>query len=155
MFELPADSPALLAGLALTAAAFLTLASSLPARPAPDAAGVAGTVDELAAGDSPASASHRHDADAVRLRPLGLAMRNDAGTVRATFAFGPITPVGADGPLRAVLHGTHPAELFENPTEFRQTVVAARSEEPEWERSTTVEIRGVSWDGYRVTLVGA
>lgn len=155
MFELPADSPALLAGLAITAAAFFAVASSLPARPAPDAAGVAGTVDELAAGDSPASASHSHEADAVRIDPHGLAMRNDAGTARATFAFGPITPVGADGPLRAVLRGTHPAELFESPTEFRQAVVAARNEKPQWETSTSVEIRGVSWDGYRVTLVGA
>lgn len=154
MFELPADSPALLAGLALTAAAFLAVASSLPARPAPDAVGVAGTVDELAAGGSPASASHRHEADAVRLGPHGVAMRNDAGTARATFAFGPITPVGADGPLRAVLRGTHPAALFESPSEFRQAVVAARSQEPEWESSTTVTVRGVSWDGYRVTLVG-
>lgn len=154
MFELPADSPALLAGVALTAAAFLAVASSLPARPAPDAAGVAGTVDELAAGESPASASHRHDADAVRLDPHGLAMRNDAGTARATFAFGPITPVSADSPLRAVLRGTHPAAVFENATEFRQAVVAARSDTAEWERSTTVQIRGVSWNGYRVTLVG-
>lgn len=155
MFGLPADSPALLAGLAVTAAAFLAVAGSLPTRPAPDAAGVAGTVDEVAAGDSPASASHRHEADSVRVGPHRLAMRNDAGTAKAMFAFGPVTPVGADGPLRAVLRGTHPSELFESPTEFRQAVIAARSAEPEWEPSTTIQIRGVSWDGHRVTLVDA
>lgn len=153
MFELPADSPALLAGLAVTAAAFLAVAGSLPARPAPDAAGVAGSVDEIAAGNSPATASHRHEADSVQLDAYGLAMRNGGGTAKATFAFGPVTPVRANGPLRAVLRGTHPSELFESQTEFRQAVVAARSAEPEWESSTTVEIRGVSWDGYRVTLV--
>lgn len=154
MFELPADSPALLVGLAVTAAAFLAVAGSLPARPAPDAAGVAGTIDDVAAGDAPAAASHSHDAAAIRLDPHGLAMRNDGGTARATFAFGPITPVIGDGPLRTVLRGEHPAEVFENQTAFRQAVVEARSEQPRWVSSSAVEVRGVSWDGYRVTLVG-
>ncbi|MFB6220419.1 MAG: hypothetical protein ABEH90_03180 [Halolamina sp.] len=155
MFELPADSPALWVGLAVTAAAFLAVAGSLPTSPPPDAASVAGTVDGVAAGDAPAMASHRHAADAVRLDPHGLAMRNNAGTARATFAFGPITPVVGDGPLRAVLDGEHPADVFDDPTEFRQTVVEARSEQPRWVTSSTVEVTGVSWNGYRVTLVGA
>jgi hypothetical protein len=154
MFELPADSPALLAGLAVAAAAFLAIAGALPARPAPDATGAAGTVDDIAANAAPATASLHHDAEAVRLDPHGLAMRNGGGTARASFAFGPITPVVGDGPLRALLRGEHPSEVFERPVDFRQAVVAARSEEPRWVTSETVTVRGVSWDGYRVTLVG-
>lgn len=155
MFELPADSPALLAGLAVAAAAFLAVTASMPARPAPDAAGVAETIDAVAAGEAPASARHPHDATAVRIGPHGAAMRNDAGTATATFAFGPVTPVTAGGPLRAVLAGAHPAEVFESPTAFRQAVVEARTTEPEWRPSVEIQVRGVSWDGYRVTLVGA
>ena len=154
MFELPADSPALLAGLAVAAAAFLAVAASMPARPAPDAAGVAGTVDEIAAGEAPAVATHPHAATSVRIGPHGLTMRNDAGTASATFAFGPVTPVPSDGPLQAVLEGSHPADAFEDPQAFRQAVVDARTVEPEWESSTEIHVRGVSWDGYRVTLVG-
>lgn len=155
MVELPGDTPALLVGLALAAAAFLAIAGSLPTSPPPDAAGVAGTVDDIAAGDAPATASQDHHAETVRLDPHGLAMRNDGGTARATFAFGPITPVGGDGPLEAVLQGAHPAAVFETHGEFRQAVAEARSEQPGWKTSTTIQIRGVSWDGYSVTLVGA
>ena len=154
MFELPAESPALLAGLAVAAAAFLAVTASLPVRPAPDASGVAGTVDEVAAGEAPVTATHQHSADELRIDPHGVAMRNDAGTARAKFAFGPVTPVSPESPLRAVLRGAHPATVFEGQQAFRQAVVAARSAEPEWRTSTAVQVRGVSWDGYRVTLVG-
>jgi hypothetical protein len=155
VFELPADSPALLAGLAVAAAAFLTVTTSMPARPAPDATGVAGTIDEVAAGEPPSSATHPHAARAVRLGPHGVTMRNEAGTASATFAFGPVTPVSEAGPLRAVLDGAQPAAVFESQTAFRQAIVEARTAEPRWRQSTEVQVRGVSWDGYRVTLVGA
>lgn len=150
----PVDSPALHAGLVVAAAAFVAVAGSLPIRPAPDAAGIADTVDSVAAGDAPAAASHDHGAGAVRLRPHGLALRNDGGTARATFAFGPVVPVGV-GALRAVLRGVPPQEVFDDRGSFRQAVVEAREREPRWESSTAVSVRGVSWDGYRVTLVGA
>jgi len=155
MFELPADSPALLVGLAVGAVVFLAVAGSLPTRPPPDAAGVAGTIDDVAAGDAPGSASRDHGAEAVRLDPYGLAMRNDGGTASATFAFGPITPVGDAGPLRAVLRGDHPVDVFETRGQFREAVVEGRNQPRDWEPSTTIQVRGVSWDGYRVTLVGA
>jgi hypothetical protein len=154
VFELPAESPALVAGLAVAAAAFFAVTASLPARPAPDASGVAGTVDEVAAGESPASATHQHGANELKIDPHGLVMRNDAGISRARFAFGPVTPVGPESPLRAVLNGAHPGEVFESPQAFKQAVVTARSADSEWRPSTVVQVRGVSWDGYRVTLVG-
>jgi hypothetical protein len=148
------ESPALHAGLVVAAVAFLAVAGTLPARPAPDAAGVADTVDRVAAGDTPASATHDHAAGAVRLRPHSIAMRNDAGTARATFAFGPIVPV-ADGQLRRVLDGGAPQRVFTDRAAFREAVDAARAREPGWIASEEITVTGVSWDGYRVTLVSA
>lgn len=150
----PVDSPALHAGLVVAAAAFLAVAGTLPARPAPDATGVAATVDAVAAGDAPASATHDHAADAVRLRPHGIAMRNDGGTARATFAFGPVVPV-VDGPLRRVLRGRSPRAVFPDRDAFREAVERARGAESGWVSSERIAVREVSWDGYRVTLVGA
>ena len=150
----PVDSPALHAGLVVAAAAFLAVAGSLPASPAPDAAGVATTVDAVAAGDAPASATHDHAAEAVRLRQHGVAMRNDGGTARATFAFGPVVAV-VDGPLRRVLRGRPPRTVFRDRDAFREAVATARERDPGWITSDRIAVREVSWDGYRVTLVGA
>ena len=150
----PADSPALYAGLTLAAAAFLAVVGSLPVQPAPDAAGVAETVDGVAVTDAPATASHGHSADAVRLRPQGVAMRNDGGTARATFAFGPVVPV-VDGPLRAVLDGEAPQSAFVDRESFREAITEATEREPQWVASDQISVRGVSWGGDRVTLVGA
>ncbi|NHX35645.1 MULTISPECIES: DUF7283 family protein [Halolamina] len=150
----PTESPALHAGLVVAAVAFLAVAGTLPARPAPDATGVADTVDAVAAGPAPAGASHDHGADAVRLRPHGIAMRNDAGTARATFAFGPVVPVD-DGELRAVLREGAPQAVFSTRAAFREAVEAALAREPSWIASDEITVTGVDWDGYRVTLVGA
>ncbi|WP_435116832.1 DUF7283 family protein [Halolamina sp. C58] len=150
----PVDSAALHAGLVVAAAAFLAVAGTLPAHPAPDAAGVADTVDSVAAGDVPAGATHEHDADAVRLRPHGIAMRNDGGTARATFAFGPVVPV-RDGALRRVLDGEPPQVVFADRDAFRNAVETARERESGWIASDEIAVEGVSWDGYHVTLVGA
>jgi hypothetical protein len=149
----PTDSPALHAGLVVAAAAFLAVAGTLPAQPAPDAAGVADTVDALAAGETPAGATHEHGAERVRVRSHGIAMRNDGGVARATFAFGPVVPV-LDGPLRQVLDGESPREVFRDADAFRDVVESARDREAVWVASDEVTVREVSWDGYRVTLVG-
>jgi|AntRauTorcE11898_2_1112593.scaffolds.fasta_scaffold01155_3 hypothetical protein len=150
----PIESPALHAGLVLAAAAFLAVVGSLPASPAPDAAGVANTVDRVVVAEAPAGAIEDHGADQVRIRPNGIAMRNDGGTAHATFAFGPVVPV-RNGSLRAVLEGESPEALFEDNAAFVDAVEVARNREPRWMRSDEIAIRGVSWDGDRVTLVGA
>jgi hypothetical protein len=150
----PTDSPALHAGLVVAAAAFVAVAGTLPAQPAPDAAGVADTVDAVAAGDAPAGATHEHGADRVRVRAHGIAMRNEGGTARATFAFGPVVPV-VDGPLRQVLDSESPRAVFQNADAFRDVVEAARERDPIWVGSEDVTVMEVSWDGHRVTLVGA
>lgn len=152
----PVDSPALHAGLVIAAAAFVAAAGSLPARPAPNATGVAETVDRIAVGDGSATARHDHSADAVRIRPHGLALRNDGGTARATFAFGPVIPVSHnDRRLRAVLGGEPPQSVFESQDAFYRAMTAARERKPRWEPSSVLTVRGVSWDGDSVVLIGA
>ena len=150
----PTDSPALHAGLVVAAAAFVAVAGTLPAQPAPDAAGVADTVDAVAAGESPAGATHEHAAERVRVRGHGIAMRNGGGTARATFAFGPVVPV-VDGLLRRVLDGESPRAVFRDADAFREAVETARDRGPVWVASEEITVREVSWDGDRVTLVGA
>ncbi len=150
----PTDTPALHAGLVVAAAAFVAVAGTLYAQPAPDAAGVADTVDAVAAGDAPASATHQHAAERVRIRSHGIAMRNDGGTARATFAFAPVVPV-VDGPLRRVLGGESPRAVFRDADAFHEAVEAARDRDTVWVASAEITVREVSWDGHRVTLVGA
>lgn len=158
MMDLPAETPLLWVGLVVAAASLLAIVGALPTRPAPDAVGAARTVDSIAAGDAPASASHPLSAAQVRLRPRGLAVRRsptaDGGVSRAQFAFGPVTPVRPTSPLWAVLEGTPPDEMFDSPVEFQQAVVEARTARPRWVSAEHLTVRGVSWDGYRVTLVG-
>lgn len=160
MMDLPADVPLLWVGLLLVAAGLVGVAGALPSRPAPDATALAGTVDSVAGGDAPARAAYDLSGESVRLDPHGVSLRRGSapGAVpagaHAAFAFGPVTPVPPGSPLRAVLRGTSPAEVFDSPVRFHQAVVAARTAEPTWTRGETVTVRGVSWDGYHVTLVG-
>lgn len=149
----PIDSTALHAGLVVAAAAFFAVVGSLPANPAPDAAGVADTVDRIAVAEAPAVATDDHAADRVRIRPNGIAMRNDGGTAHATFAFGPVVPV-RNGLLRAVLEGDPPHAVFDDRGAFVDAVATAMEDEPRWMTSDEIAVRGVSWDGDRVTLVG-
>ncbi|WP_459077214.1 DUF7283 family protein, partial [Halolamina salina] len=81
-------------------------------------------------------------------------MRNDAGTARATFAFGPVVPVRG-GRLRRVLVGALPRAVFADRDAFRDAVETARERESEWVASDEIAVREVSWDDYRVTLIGA
>lgn len=158
MLDLPAETPLLWIGLVVAAAGLLGVAGTLPTRPAPDATGAARTVDAVAAGEAPATTSHRLRNAEVRLRPRGLDLRRSGpgeGEATARFAFGPVTPVRPTSPLWAVLRGASPAKMFDSPVEFRQAVVEARSKPPRWVAADSLTVRGVSWDGYRVTLVGA
>jgi hypothetical protein len=164
MIDLPADVPVLWVGLVLVGATLVGVAGALPLRPAPDATAVARTVDSVAASEDPARAAHALSGESVRLRPTGLSVRRATGTLggesstrrtgHAEFAFGPVTPVPRASALRAVLSGEHPAEVFERPVHFQQAVVEARTADATWERGRSLIVRGVSWDGYRVTLVG-
>lgn len=160
MMDLPADVPLLWVGLVLVGVSLVGIAGALPTRPAPDAPGLARTVDSVAAGEAPTRATTHLAGDSVRLSPHGVAVRrasNPGGagtTAHAEFGFGPVTPVPHGSPLRAVLRGEHPQDVFESPVRFQQAVVEARTTEPGWTTGDALTVRGVNWDGYRVTLVG-
>ncbi|MFC7173324.1 hypothetical protein ACFQL0_08030 [Haloplanus litoreus] len=59
----------------------------------------------MAGTSAPVTAEHPLDAREIRVEPNELGLRNDAGTTHATFAFGPVTPVGGARALTAILRG--------------------------------------------------
>jgi hypothetical protein len=96
--EAPLDTWHALVGVAVASVVVFGTAASLPTRPPPDATGVADTVDGVAVADASASGTHPIAADRIRIGPDGIALRNDAGTARARFAYGPVVPVRAGPP---------------------------------------------------------
>ncbi len=156
MLDVPLDAWYAWVGLALASVAVLGVAAALPTAPPPDAAGVAGTVDRVAAESHPTTAEHPVAAAEVRLGPHGIGLRSEAGRAHAAFAFGPVTPVADGSALDAVLRGTPPGQAFDDRTAFQQAVVDARARDPTWDPAgPTVVVRRVSWNEYGVTLVGA
>lgn len=155
MFEFPVDAWYVWIGVAIASAAVFGIVSAFPTAPPPDAAGVADTVDEISSGSVPASATHAVAADQIVVQPHSIRLRGEGGSAQATFAFGPVTPATGE-PLRTVLEGTPPAEVFESPEAFQQAAVDANlSDSPEWQASDgTIYVRQVHWGSVRVTLVG-
>lgn len=155
MFDVPLDAWYAWLGLSLASVAVFGAAGSLPTAAPPDAAGAAETVDRIAAAEYAATAEHPLTADAVRLGPRGIALRNDAGTAGVTFST-VVTPVADGSDLATVAHGTPAAEEFDSPRAFRQAVIEARAGEPAWTTADrTLLVRRVSWRGVDVTLVDA
>ena len=156
MFDAPVDAWYVWLGLAVASIAVFGSASSLPTTPPPDAADAADTVDAVAADDYETTAEHPLSASAVRIGPHRIALRNDAGTGHAEFAFGPVTPVARDSRLERVLHGTPVDVAFDDRQAFRQAVIDARTRDPTWvETDRSLIVRRISWEGQDVTLVGA
>jgi hypothetical protein len=156
--EAPLDSWYAWLGLAATSVALVGAAGSLPARPPPDAAGLADSLDRVAVADAPASAEHPLSAERVRIGPDRVALRNGAGTARARLAFGPVTPVGPDAALTDVLHGTPPERAFPDRAAFAAAARRARERgrNATWRPAPdSVTVRRVSWGEVDVTLVGA
>ena len=124
MFELPIDAWYVWIGVAAASVVVFTVATAFPTAPPPDAGGVAETVDEIAAGSAPASATHAVEADRVAIHPNGLRLAGDGGETTAAFAFGPVTPA-IEEPLRSVLEGHPASDVFESPEEFQQAAIDA------------------------------
>jgi hypothetical protein len=153
--DAPVDTWHAWLGLAVASLALVGTAASLPTAPPPDAAGVADTVDRTAVATGVATARHPLSADAIRLGPDAVALRNDAGTARARLAWS-ATPVVAGDPLAAVLHGAPPERAFADRASFHAAVEAAREREPTWRPAPeTLVVRRVTWGEVGVTLVGA
>ena len=140
-------------GLTLVSAATVGVAAELPRTAPPDAAGLARTVDGVAASDLAAVAEHPLRADEIRVRPDRIALRRGDRTARATLRYGPVVPA-FDGPLARVLTGVPPDRAFDSVASFRRAVSSARERSawrPAPERLTA---RRVAWGGVDVTLVG-
>ncbi len=156
MFDTPVDGWYAWVGVAAASAALVGAAAGLPASPPPDATGVADTVDRTTATEYGAYAEHPTDAAEVRLTPHRVGLRADSGTVTAAFVYGPVTPVGGDDDLRAVLRGAPPERRFDSAGAFRLAAAQARTSESRWRRvDGSLAVRHVVGEGYDVTLVGA
>jgi hypothetical protein len=155
MFDVPLDAWYAWLGLAVASATAVGVAASLPATPPPDAAGVATTVDGVAASPHAAVGSHPlPNADAVRVGRETVSLRGPGGTAHAELGYGPVTPATGDESLAAVLAGEPPDRVFESPAAFRRAIGAARDADPEWHPSDELRVRRVSWEGVDVVLVG-
>jgi hypothetical protein len=156
MFDAPADTWYLYVGVAAASTLALGVALSLPATAPPDATRAAATVDNVASSPHAATGHAPLDADRIDLVPTGLALRNDGGTVHASFAYGPVTPVSDGGRLRRVLDGAPPSCIFTSATAFREAAATARNRTRNWRPAgDRLVVRRVTWEGVDVTLVGA
>jgi hypothetical protein len=156
VFDVPIDGWYAWLGVAATSAAALGAVAGLPTAPPPDAAGLAGTIDRTAATEHGATASHPVEAERIRVEPRGVGLANDAGRTHATFAYGPVTPVGDDSRLRRVLAGAPPTRVFDSPAALRRAAGRARDRPTRWRRiDGPVRIRHVVVEGEDVVLVGA
>lgn len=154
MLDVPLDAWYTWVGLALASAALVGVATALPSSPPPDAAGVADTVDRVAVTEYGATAEHPVRAESVRLGPHRVALRTDAGTTHASFAYGPVTPA-TTGKLARVLHGAPPTAVYESAEAFERATETARSRDHSWQPADgAVVVRHVTWEETDVTLVG-
>ncbi|WP_137283347.1 DUF7283 family protein [Halorussus salinisoli] len=154
MFDAPVETWYLWVGLAVASTAAVGLAATLPRSPPPDAASAAETVDSVAASAHPTTGVHPLSADAVRVGPYRIWLRDGGVTGHATFAYGPVTPVRRDTALWDVLRGAPPESVFGTPTDFRQVAADARDRTPAWRSHDELTARRVTWEGVDVTLVG-
>ena len=156
MFDAPADTRYLYLGVATASTLAVGVALALPTTVPPDATRAAATVDHVATSPYDATGAAPLDATAVDLGPSRITLRNDGGTVGATFAAGPVTPVGERSRLQRVLDGTPPSTVFDDPTAFREAAATARNRTGGWrDADERLRVRRVTWEGVDVTLVGA
>jgi hypothetical protein len=156
MFDTPIDAWYVWLGLSAASLAVLGVATSLPAAPAPDAAGAAETVDRIAAAEYEATATRALRAREIRLGSRRIGLRSEVGTAHATFAFR-IVPVDGAARLDRLLHGAPPRGVFASRAAFERAVVAARQSEAgtRWRPAgRALVVRRLSWAGVDVTLVG-
>jgi hypothetical protein len=141
-------------GLSVASIVVLGVAVGLPATAPPDPAPIAGTIDAVAS--SPNQPSERIEVTAaeIRLDRYRIGLRGQGGNAHATIAYGPVTPVDG-GPLEAVLAGTAPDAVFEEPGAFADALQEARTASRSWQPAPErLRVRRVTWEGIDATLVG-
>jgi len=82
MFETHLDATYAWIGLAVVSVAAVGVAAAFPAAPAPDADGVARTVDSIAGGEYPATAEHGIAAERIRLTDGSVSLGDERGSAR-------------------------------------------------------------------------
>jgi hypothetical protein len=168
--ETPADAWYVWVGVAIVSVGVAGVALGLPSKPPPDATEAANAVDRVAASQYGASASFDHDAEAIRIGPKQIAMRNDGGTAHASIAVGSMTPVfETDGELHraaTALVGSEPVprviaeSSFESERALRealeQTQMRLDREGANWRAAEgDLRVRAVRLDGETIVLVDA
>lgn len=154
MLEVQVDAWYVWIGLVAVAAAALGAATSLPTAPPPDAAAAANTIDAVAGSINGSTGEHPVAASAVKLAPHQVSLRGSGGVSHAPLAYGPVTPVGENARLRAVLDGAPPASEFDSPAALAEAAERARQPPYRWQQADHIRIRTVVWGETRVTLVG-
>jgi hypothetical protein len=154
MLDAPVDAWYVWVGLALVAATAVSTVSQLHTTPPPDAQAAAGTVDRVAAAGHAATGRHHLDADAVKVEPDSISLRDDGRTSRAALA-SRITPVRRGTALWRVLRGARPPTAFDDPDDLRAVARMERTEPAHWRSADELYVRAVTWEGVDVTLVGA
>jgi hypothetical protein len=156
MFDAPVDAWYVWVGLTVVGVTVLGVAAELPRSTQADAGAAADTIDTVAASPYPGTAEYPTRAERVRLGPYRVGLERRSGTTHATFAYGPVTPVGDDGPLRELLVGAPPEAVFDAPVELDRAAGRARNRTPTWRPANgRVIARRVVWGDVGVTLVGA
>lgn len=156
MFDTFADAPPILVALSLVSTTLFGVALAAQPSPPPRAETLADTVDTVAAADHPGVETRTLDVDRIRISTTEIAVRSNAGTAHARFAYGPVVPVRQDTDLWQVLRGVPPDEVFDSPLALATAAVEAREREPRWRQDRQrLTVRRITWRGVDVTLVGA
>jgi len=154
MFDVPVDATYVWLGVAAVGVVTVGVVVAFPTSVPPDTTAVADAVDRIAVEPPGARTTVRIEAAEMRLGAHRIALRNDAGSASAAFAYGPVTPAVADDRLELLLYGHPPAQVFESEATFRDAVDEARTT-GEWRPAPeTIEVRRLHWRGTDVTLVG-
>lgn len=156
MFDTLADVPPVVVALSLVSTTLLGVAFASQPAVAPRADALAGTVNAVAAADTPGVESRALHADAVRIATHQIAVRTDGGTAHAAITYGPVVPVRQDTSLWRVLQGTPPGAVFDGFIEFANSTIDARQRTARWRQGRDqLTVRRITWRGVDVTLVGA
>lgn len=155
MDDAPVDEWYRWLGVAIASLAVLGVAAGLPTRAGPDASELATTIDAVAASDHPATGEHPVTAEAIRLGPATVSVRNGDGADTASLGHR-TTPVRPGSRLGEVLRGRAPEAAFDSPAALGRAAATARARRPDWRPAgDRVLVRHVSWEAVDVTLVGA
>lgn len=154
MFEPSLDVWYAWLGVAVASSVAVGVVLGFPTATPPAAGPVADTVDDVATSPHDATQTVELPGRELKLDAHGLSLRNDGGTSHATFAYGPVTPVG-NGSLEAVLRGETPEAVFADRTAFRTAVGRAQQRNATWRPiPDDLVIRRVTWGDFDATLVG-